>query len=113
MYGSDAEPDLQIDAGTLDTMRRSGDGYAILDVREPSEIAICAFDESLNVPLGELTARTDELPSDTPLVVVCHHGIRSLQAVMWLRDQGFSRAVTLAGGIDAWARDIDRDMPRY
>jgi rhodanese-related sulfurtransferase len=53
------------------------------------------------------------LPQDKPLVVVCHHGMRSMQAVMWLRSQGFQNAVNLRGGIDAWARQIEPRMATY
>jgi rhodanese-related sulfurtransferase len=82
-------------------------------VREPWEWAICALEGSILVPLGRLPAHVDELPRDRPLVVICHHGIRSAHAVTWLRAQGFDKAVNLTGGIDAWSRRINPTMRRY
>jgi rhodanese-related sulfurtransferase len=87
--------------------------FAILDVREPWELEICSFPDAITIPLRHLPARVQELSAETPLVVVCHHGMRSQQAVEWLRENGVSVAVNLSGGIDAWARIIDRSMGVY
>jgi rhodanese-related sulfurtransferase len=106
-------PPLQIAVDDLDRWRRDSHALAILDVREPWERDICAFDGSHNIPLGELPGRIGELPTDRPLVVVCHHGMRSLQATQWLRAQGREQACNLQGGIDAWASQIDAGMKRY
>jgi rhodanese-related sulfurtransferase len=65
------------------------------------------------VPLAQLPATAATLPRDRMLVVLCHHGMRSAQATSWLRRQGFDKAVNLAGGIDAWAREIDPAVPTY
>lgn len=97
----------------LAAWRQTGHSHAVLDVREPWEIEICRIDGSLTVPLGALPQSLDQLPQDKPLVVVCHHGMRSMQAVMWLRSQGFQNAVNLRGGIDAWARQADPRMATY
>ncbi len=86
---------------------------ALLDVRESWETDICAIEGSLKIPLGTLPQNVGRLPQEEPLVVVCHHGARSLQAVMWLRAQGFDNAVNLRGGIDTWARTIDPAMATY
>jgi rhodanese-related sulfurtransferase len=104
---------LEIDVGELERWRRSTRPLAILDVREPWERAICAFDGSIDIPLAELPGRLGELPADRPLVVVCHHGMRSLQATRWLRAQGQASACNLQGGIDAWASQIEPGMKRY
>ena len=88
-------------------------GLLLLDVREPFEFEICRIQDSLNIPLGEITRRRDELDEDRSTVVICHHGMRSLQAAMWLEQNGFSNVFNLAGGIEAWANDIEPDMPRY
>lgn len=85
----------------------------ILDVREGWERDLCGIGGSLHIPLNELPARLQELSKDDPLVVLCHHGMRSLRAVIWLRSQGFDQAVNLAGGIDAWARQIEPGMRTY
>ncbi len=105
--------DLSLGVEDLSKLRRSGTPHRIVDVREPWELEICAFDGSLNVPLEALPAHVDALPEDELLVVVCHYGMRSLHAVEWLRAYGFENAVNLDGGIDAWAREIDPSMAVY
>jgi rhodanese-related sulfurtransferase len=86
---------------------------ALIDVREPWEFERCRIDGSQLVPLGQLVARLDELPRERPLVIVCHHGNRSGVATDFLRRTGFSDVWNLAGGVEAWANDVDRAMPRY
>ena len=102
-----------IDVETLDRLRGEGREMALLDVREPWEVAICAIDGSMHVPLGTLPARIGNLPRHRLLVVHCHHGPRSERATMWLRAQGFDQAVNLQGGIDGWASRVDPTMERY
>ncbi|HEY6419947.1 MAG TPA: rhodanese-like domain-containing protein, partial [Candidatus Binataceae bacterium] len=63
--------------------------------------------------LGELPQRLKELPEGDTLVLICHHGVRSLQAAAWLRRNAFDGAVSLWGGIDAWATEVDPGMGRY
>ena len=103
----------EIPAAVLDDWRRQGVPLALLDVREPWEAQIASLDGSRLLPLGELAGRLDELPRERPLVVYCHVGIRSAHAVAFLRAQGFTAASSLAGGIEAWSREIDPTMPRY
>ena len=103
----------QVDARNLDRIRRSNQSLTILDVREPWEVAICAIAGSINVPLSSLPQNLSRLPAEGPLVVVCHHGMRSMQAVVWLRQNGFENATNLQGGIDAWARQVDTSMATY
>jgi rhodanese-related sulfurtransferase len=86
----------------------------LLDVREPWEFQTTSLPDSLRMPMGEVTSRAhNELDPDAHIVVVCHHGQRSLSVAMWLRGQGFEHAQSLAGGIDAWSRTIDPSVPRY
>lgn len=94
-------------------MRRESRPHAVLDVREPWELDICKIDGSLAVPLGTLPQNLDRLPRTGPLVVMCHHGGRSMQAVMWLRAQGYANAVNLRGGIHEWARQVEPTMATY
>jgi rhodanese-related sulfurtransferase len=93
----------------------SGDDAPILlDVREPWEFETASLANSLLMPMGDVTSRAHaELDPDAHIIVVCHHGQRSLSVAMWLRGQGFERAQSLAGGIDAWSRTIDATVPRY
>ena len=93
--------------------QRQGQALALLDVREPWELDICRIEGALSIPLQQLPARAAELPTDRKLVVFCHHGGRSAQAVAWLRRAGLDQAVNLEGGIDSWAREIDRTMGTY
>ena len=86
----------------------------LLDVREPWEFQTASLPDSLPMPMGDVPSRAHaELDPDAHIVVLCHHGQRSLSVVMWLRGQGFERAQSLAGGIDAWSRTIDPSVPRY
>jgi len=88
--------------------------FCLLDVREPWEAKLCALPGSRLIPMGDLPSRASrELNPDAHVVVYCHHGVRSLSAVSWLREQGFERAQSLAGGIEEWARTVDASMARY
>jgi len=90
-----------------------GDRPFILDVREPEEVALAAFPDATNIPMGEIPSRMTELDPDRETIVVCHHGIRSAQVAIYLARMGFERAVNLAGGIDAWSVAADPAVPRY
>lgn len=85
----------------------------LLDVREAWEVAISAFPGALHVPMREIPSRVDELPSQRPIVCICHHGARSAQVALFLEHRGFQRVYNLAGGIDAWTREVDATIPRY
>lgn len=104
---------LEIEVERLDEMRKAGDDHVLLDVREGWERDICLVEGSVHIPLNQLPLRRDELPTDKPVVVICHHGGRSAQAMMFLRQSGWNNAINLAGGIDAWARRIDSTMKVY
>ncbi len=108
-----ADTALEIAPADVAGRRTAGEAMVILDVREPWETEICAIDGSLRIPLGTLPDNVAQLPQEKPLIVVCHHGARSLRAVMWLRGQGFNNAINLRGGVDAWARQVDPAMATY
>ena len=108
----DATP-IEIDVSRLQEMRSAGVSHRVLDVREPWETELCALDGSLKIPMRQVPARVAELPSEEFIVVICHHGQRSLQVATWLRSQGLEGAASLAGGIDAWARECDPAISRY
>jgi rhodanese-related sulfurtransferase len=103
----------EIDVGELARRRDSGEKLTILDVREEWERDICALEPAIAIPLSSLPDNVEKLPKDNALVVLCHHGMRSSRAVAWLRANGFDNVVNLAGGIDAWAQRIDRQMKVY
>ena len=85
----------------------------VLDVRELWEYDICHINESLHIPMGKLIERLDEIDKDKILVVVCHHGIRSRGVGQYLSNNGFDNVINLSGGLNRWAKEIDKDMPRY
>lgn len=92
----------------------SGETFLLLDVREPWEVETASIAGSINIPMGDVPSRAhQELDPDAHIVVYCHHGMRSLSVVHWLREQGFERAQSLAGGIDAWSAQIDPSVPQY
>jgi rhodanese-related sulfurtransferase len=85
----------------------------LLDVREPWEFDICHIAGSSNLPMGQIAQRMDELPQSAEIIVICHHGVRSRQVIGFLQGQIDASLINLDGGVDAWAREVDRDMPLY
>ncbi len=85
----------------------------LLDVREDNEVATCQLSGSLHIPMNLIPLRHNELPDDVPIVVYCHHGIRSMNVARYLEHVGFEQLYNLSGGIDAWALDVAPEMPRY
>lgn len=85
----------------------------LLDVREHWEYALCSLPGSVHVPMREIPARLREFDPSRPIVCVCHHGVRSLQVAMFLEHRGFESVFNLSGGIDAWAKEVDRSMATY
>ena len=96
--------------------------FLLIDVREPNELELASLPvgEFINLPLSELRERRlDALPEalnqnkDADVVLFCHKGLRSAQMTVFLRQQGWSNAVSMAGGIDAWAEEIDESVGKY
>ena len=85
----------------------------LLDVREPWEFDICHIAGSNNLPMGQIPQRVEELPDSGEIVVICHHGVRSQQVIRFLQGQMNATLINLDGGVDAWARQVERDMPLY
>jgi rhodanese-related sulfurtransferase len=86
----------------------------LIDVREPWEFEAARVPGSVLMPMGEVAARAhQELDPDERLVVLCHHGIRSMNVTVWLREQGFEQAQSVCGGIDAWSAEVDPTVGRY
>lgn len=105
--------DIDVAVDDLAERLRRGDIVVVLDVREPWEVELCSLPDSLHIPLGQLPSAVAVLPQDRDIAVLCHHGMRSAHATRWLRAQGLDRVYNLAGGIDAWARQIDPTMKVY
>jgi len=95
----------------------AGDGNVpvLIDCREAEELEICNIKGARWIPLGDFPSSLDLLreSADCGVVVSCHHGMRSLRAARFLRQQGIERAFSMSGGIDAWSRMIDPEVPRY
>ncbi len=106
---------FQISPVELAEQIRLGKRPHLLDVREVDENKYVALPDSTLIPLGELASRVDEIEQwkDEEIVVYCHHGIRSLNAIGQLKHFGFTKLRNLAGGIDRWSTDVDPKAPRY
>src|SRR5438128_1640548 len=89
------------------------EAFQLIDVRETFEYEIARIDGAKLIPLGEIADRADELPREQLIVVHCHSGQRSAQAVRLLRQRGFANVYNLEGGIDAWSDQIDSSVPKY
>jgi molybdopterin/thiamine biosynthesis adenylyltransferase/rhodanese-related sulfurtransferase len=112
MANKEAVP-AAIDVATLEAWRQEGRPHLLLDVREQHEWDASRIEGAKLMPLRGLPARLEELDTEAIIVVHCHHGGRSAQAVQYLRSRGFSGATNLAGGIDAWSLQVDPSVPRY
>ena len=84
-----------------------------LDVREKWEYDICHIENSVHIPMGQITERKDELNHNDMIIVVCHHGIRSRMVAKYLVSNGFTNIINLGGGVDAWSNEIDSSMTKY
>lgn len=88
----------------------------LLDVREPEEFAAAHLEDSVLIPMQSIPPqlqRVEQMADEHTLLVLCHHGVRSLQVVAWLRGQGIENCYSVTGGIDRWSRELDRSVPRY
>lgn len=103
----------EVNVATLRERMAAGDGWTLLDVREPFEVEIAQIAGATFLPLGQLPARLDELDRKKEIFCLCHSGVRSGRAAQLLRAAGFSRVRNVSGGIDAWSAEIDPEVPRY
>ena len=103
----------EITAQELKERLARGSKLQLLDVREPEEFEICNLGGDL-IPLGDLPKQTARVRHDVPVVVICHHGFRSAQAISFLSQRfGYENLLNLKGGIHAWATQVDLEMPVY
>lgn len=106
--------DFEITVKDFDALRnKDTDSFVLLDIRQPWEVSKAQIKPSLHIPFTELLDHTEDLPHDKKIIIYCHHGIRSMNACVFLREQGFKDVLSLAGGIDAWAREIDPSIELY
>ena len=92
---------------------REGEDWQLLDVREPWELGIVSLPEAVAIPMNQVPNRERELDRERPLAVLCHSGMRSYRVAAWLQAHGFRQVVNVAGGIDAWATEVDLSLSRY
>jgi rhodanese-related sulfurtransferase len=106
---------LEIDVLSVKKMLDGAEKFTLVDVREPTEVAAAKIAGSLHIPMREIPARLAELaPYKTERIVVhCHHGGRSQRVTHYLRQQGFTQAQNMSGGIDDWSLKVDQGVPRY
>ncbi len=91
----------------------AGEQVLLIDCREAEELAAASIEGATHIPMGDVPARLQELDPEVPVIVFCHHGIRSQSVAHFLREQDFDEVLSMAGGIDAWSLRIDPAVPRY
>jgi rhodanese-related sulfurtransferase len=107
---------LEITPAEVRSRLDSGDPVFLIDVRQPEEYAICRIDGAQLVPMNTVPAALQDLEAkadEGTLIVFCHHGMRSLNVVNWLRGQGITECTSMSGGIDRWSIEIDPSVGRY
>ena len=115
LYAAGMVP-LEIEPSALAELRQGDEtrNPILLDVREPWEVQVASVHGSVSMPMGDIPSRAHaELDPEQHIIAICHHGVRSLNVAVWLRNQGFEQVQSLAGGIDAWSKEIDPTVPRY
>jgi len=106
--------EFEISPGQVKVLQQRGESFTLLDVREPAELQASSIAGAKHIPMGDIPGRAhQELDPDEHIVVMCHHGVRSLTVANWLRQQGFEKAQSMRGGIDGWARTVDPKVPLY
>lgn len=88
-------------------------GAILLDVRQPEELELAAVRGALHIPMGEIPHRLSDVPSDTTIAVLCHHGMRSMQVARFLERNGYADVINVTGGIAAWSDSVDASIPHY
>jgi adenylyltransferase/sulfurtransferase len=105
--------DMQISTKEVNERVRRGDKLLLVDVREQWEYDLAKIPGAKLIPLGTLPANLNALLDADEVICYCHHGIRSLDAAVWLRQQGVASAKSMAGGIERWSVEVDPQVPRY
>lgn len=106
--------DYEISPEEVKTKLDQKQAFTLLDVREPWEFEMAKIAGAKLIPMGDVPSRAhQELDPDDEIVVVCHRGVRSMNVTVWLRQQGFEKAQSMRGGIDAWSRSVDSKVPKY
>jgi rhodanese-related sulfurtransferase len=105
---------MEITPAKVKAQMDSGNSPRMIDVREPEEHRICRIEGARLIPMRSIPQHLQELDDARgDIVVFCHHGVRSLSVVEWLRRQGVENCRSMSGGIDSWSLQIDPAVPRY
>jgi rhodanese-related sulfurtransferase len=106
--------DYEITPEEVKSKLDAAESFTLLDVREPGEQEKAWIDGAKLMPMGDVPSRAhQELDPEEYVVVICHHGVRSMNVTAWLRQQGFEKVQSMRGGIDAWSRRVDTSVPVY
>jgi len=106
--------DYEITPEAVKAKLDAAEEFVLLDVREPWEFETAKIAEAKLMPMGDVPSRAhQELDPEEPIVVLCHHGVRSMNVTVWLRQQGFEKVQSMRGGIDAWSKLVDPKVPMY
>jgi rhodanese-related sulfurtransferase len=106
--------DYEITVQDVKAKLAAQENFILLDVREPWEFETSQIEGARLMPMGDVPSRAhQELDPEEHVVVMCHHSVRSMNVTAWLRQQGFDKAQSMRGGIDAWSRQIDASVPVY
>ena len=106
----------EIEPREVRRLLNDGERLILIDVREPGEHKQASIEGAELIPMGSVPARLqhiEALADDATVVVFCHHGVRSLHVVNWLREKGVEACQSMAGGIDRWSREVDPAVPQY
>ena len=103
---------FEIDPEEVRTKLACGD-ITLVDVREGWERQTAAIQPSRHIPMGDIPASVQQLDPDDHIVIYCHHGVRSMNVAVWLREQGFDNVQSMRGGIDRWSKTVDPKVPLY
>tara|TARA_B100001123_G_C14599469_1_gene745225 strand:- start:7 stop:336 length:330 start_codon:yes stop_codon:yes gene_type:complete len=104
---------FNIQPSEVQSLRDKGEEFIFLDVREDEELEIAKISNSMHIPMGDVPSKINLLDDDIPIVVFCHHGQRSAMVTQFLRQLDFFDVKNMQGGIEAWANEIDPNIPRY
>ena len=102
-----------ISAKELNELINSTEKIQIVDVREHFEWEICHIEGALNIPMNLIVESIDKISKDITTVIMCHHGVRSMNVIQYLESKGCKNLINLEGGIHAWATDVDKSMSTY
>jgi len=103
----------EMSVGELKRRIDAGEDLVLLDVREPHELVTASLPLAIAIPMGQIAERLGELPRDRTIAVLCHGGFRSARVAHFLVQNGYDKTINVAGGIDAWSREIDPTVPLY